>query len=97
MSGTLNYALIAGASLDPLLSTPYGRLLLGKITLFGGMLVLAALNRFRLSPNLENALKTNNQVLAFLKLRQSLFIEATLATLVLAVVAWLGILSPNEI
>lgn len=91
----LNYLLIAGPSLDPLFSTLYGRLLVGKLLLFGGMLALAAANRFRLSPSLEAALRTGNHAHAVVKLRQSLFTEATLAVLVLASVAWLGILSPN--
>jgi putative copper resistance protein D len=39
--------LIAGPSLDSLFSTLYGRLLLTKLALFGGMLLLAAANRFR--------------------------------------------------
>lgn len=95
MSGTLNYLLIAGPSLDPLFATLYGRLLVGKLLLFGGMLVLAAANRFRLSPSLEASLKTGNRAQAIVKLRQSLFTEATLAVLVLASVAWLGILSPS--
>jgi len=95
VSGILNYVLIAGPSIDPLVSTLYGWLLLGKLVLVGGMLVLAAANRFRLSPGLETALKAGNHVQAALKLRQSLFTEAALAVLVLAAVAWLGILSPT--
>lgn len=95
LSGILNYLLIAGPSLGPLLSTLYGWLLLGKLALFGGMLALAAVNRFRLSPGLEAALKTGDHVQAVLKLQQSLFTEAALAALVLAAVAWLGILSPS--
>jgi len=95
VSGTLNYLLIAGPALDPLYSTLYGRLLTGKLLLFGGMLALAAVNRFRLSPSLEASLKTGNHKQAVVKLRQSLFMEATLAILVLAGVAWLGILAPS--
>ncbi|WP_120970089.1 copper homeostasis membrane protein CopD [Comamonas sp. lk] len=95
VSGILNYLLIAGPVLEPLVSTLYGRLLLGKLALFGGMLVLAAANRFSLSPALEASLKTGNHGQAVAKLRQSLFTEATLAVLVLASVAWLGMLSPK--
>lgn len=96
VSGTLNYLLIVGPSLDPLFSTLYGRLLLGKLLLFGGMLALAAVNRFWLSPALEASLRTGNSAQAVANLRKSIFTEATLAILVLAGVAWLGILSPNE-
>ncbi|MFC4922740.1 copper homeostasis membrane protein CopD [Delftia deserti] len=97
ISGVLNYVLIAGPSLDPLVSTLYGQLLLGKLMLVLGMLVLAAANRFRLSPALQAALISGNHAQAIAKLRQSLFMEATLAVLVLASVAWLGILSPKGI
>ncbi|MDH1477801.1 copper resistance protein CopD, partial [Comamonas thiooxydans] len=38
-----------------------------------------------------------NRAQAVAKLRQSLFMEAILAVLVLACVAWLGILSPKGI
>ncbi|CAP44935.1 copper homeostasis membrane protein CopD [Bordetella petrii] len=95
VSGVLNYLMIAGPSLSPLSSTLYGRLLLGKLLLFGGMLALAAANRFRLSPALEASLKGENRTQAVVKLRQSLFMEASLAVLIFAGVAWLGILSPN--
>ncbi|CAM4291424.1 copper homeostasis membrane protein CopD [Comamonas aquatilis] len=97
LSGILNYLLIAGPVLEPLVSTLYGRLLLGKLALFGGMLALAAANRFRLSPALAASLKTGNHGQAVAKLRQSLFTEATLAVLVLTSVAWLGILSPKGV
>ncbi len=96
-SGVVNYVLIAGPSLDPLVSTLYGQLLLGKLMLVLGMLALAAANRFRLSPSLEASLTSGNHAQAVAKLRQSLFMEATLAVLVLASVAWLGILSPKGI
>ena len=95
VTGIANYLLIAGPSLDVLFSTLYGQLLLTKLALFGGMLLLAAANRFALSPSLEAALKTGNFGQAVAKLRQSLFTETTLVILVLASVAWLGILSPK--
>jgi putative copper resistance protein D len=59
-SGVVNYVLIAGPSLDPLVSTLYGQLLLGKLMLVLGMLALAAANRFRLSPSLEASLGSGN-------------------------------------
>ena len=94
-SGIVNYLLIAGPSLEPLFTTLYGRLLLGKLALFGAMLGLAAANRFRLSPSLEASLNTGHRARAAAKLRRSLCAEATLAALVLASVAWLGTLSPS--
>ena len=94
-SGLINYWLIAGPSLEPLFTTLHGRLLLGKLALFGGMLGLAAANRFRLGPSLEASLATGHRALAAANLRRSLCAEATLAVLVLASVAWLGTLSPK--
>lgn len=94
-SGAINYVLIAGPSLAPIFTTLYGRLLLGKLALFGGMLVLATANRFRLSPRLEASLATGDSAKAVEILRNSLFTEAALAVLVLAFVAWLGVLSPS--
>jgi copper resistance protein D len=95
VSGILNYVLIAGPSFDLLFSTLYGRVLTAKLLLFAGMLALAAANRYRLSPGLEAALRSGNRAKAVRQLRHSLFTEASLAVLVLASVAWLGILSPQ--
>ena len=95
VSGIFNYILIVGPSIDPLVATLYGWFLLAKLALLGGMLALAAANRFRLSPSLKVALKAGNHAQAACKLRQSLFMEAFLAVLVFAVVAWLGVLSPR--
>ncbi|QRI89824.1 copper homeostasis membrane protein CopD [Delftia lacustris] len=96
-SGILNYLLIVGPSIGPLFSTLYGRLLLLKLALVGGMLALAAANRYRLSPGLQASLESGNTGTAVAKLRRSLSAEATLAVLVMASVAWLGILSPTQV
>src|SRR5262249_61245488 len=50
-SGLLNAWLLVG-SFANLITTPYGQLLIVKVCLFGGMLALAALNRFWLVPSL---------------------------------------------
>jgi len=95
LSGAVNYVLIAGPSLSPIVTTFYGRLLLGKLALLAGMLVLAAANRYRLSPRLEAALATGGEHAEAVEiLRRSLFAEIALAVVVLACVAWLGILDP---
>ncbi|CAM4223582.1 copper homeostasis membrane protein CopD [Bordetella muralis] len=94
VTGIVNYLLIVGPSLAPLFTTLYGRLLLGKLTLFVGMLCLAAANRYRLSPKLELSLTTGNSSQAAAILRKSLLMESMLAICVLASVAWLGVLSP---
>ncbi len=43
------------ASLTDLTGSPYGRLIIGKLALFGGLIVLASLNRFRYLPRLARA------------------------------------------
>lgn len=94
ITGALNYWLIVGPTTTGLLSTPYGLLLIGKLTLFGIMLALAAANRYRLSPLLERANANGQHHDAIAALRRSLFIEAACACLILALVAWLGTLGP---
>lgn len=94
VTGVVNYVLIVGPTIDGLVTTAYGRLLLAKLALFGLMLALAAANRYRLSPRLEQALKEGDYIEAVLSLRRSLITEATLAVVILVLVAWLGVLSP---
>lgn len=78
-----------------LAATPYGRLLLVKLTLFAAMLVLAAINRNRLTPAIESDLRSGvpNPV-HLAQLRRSIAFESGLAACVLAAVAWFGILEP---
>lgn len=76
-------------------TTPYGRILIAKLAAFGGMLFLAALNRYRLTPSLGNALDAGASPLdAFSRLKQSLLLETGGAMLVLFLVAWLGTVAP---
>ncbi|MCP1175843.1 copper homeostasis membrane protein CopD (plasmid) [Ralstonia solanacearum] len=93
-TGTFNYLLIVGPTINGLVSTLYGRLLLIKLALFALMLGLAAANRYRLSPRLEAAVRAADHASAVMALRRSLITEASLAVLILALVAWLGVLSP---
>ncbi len=94
VTGVINYWLTAGPTLDGLVSTAYGGLLLAKLGVFGTMLGLAALNRYRLSPRLAAALAAGDHEAAASALHRSLLIESGCAALVLALVAWLGVLSP---
>ncbi|MFZ2297269.1 MAG: CopD family protein, partial [Aquabacterium sp.] len=94
VTGIVNYLLIVGASVKPIFTTLYGGLLALKIALFIGMLGLAAANRFQLSPRLEVALSSGDHAQAAVLLRRSLVIEACMVVLVIACVAWLGVLSP---
>ncbi|WP_296228271.1 copper homeostasis membrane protein CopD [Ralstonia sp. UBA689] len=95
VTGVANYFLIAGPTLDGLPGTAYGNLLLVKLALFALMLLLAAANRYRLSPRLAAALCIGSYAEAVAVLRRSLVMEASLAGLILVLVAWLGVLSPT--
>jgi putative copper resistance protein D len=105
--GTVAVVLIAGTGLingqilwigvnrvDGFLTTPYGLLLSLKLVLFVGMLGLAAINRWRLTPALAAALSNGDPMEAVTSLRRSLALEAGAALSILALVAWLGMLEP---
>lgn len=72
----------------------YGRLLLAKLALFGAMLLLAAANRWRLTPALNRALAAGGVGRAVGALRAALAAETAAAILILGLVAWLGTLEP---
>ena len=75
-------------------ATVYGRLLLAKLFLFVLMLALAAVNRFRLTPDLGQGVSGGEVRPTIGSLRLSLAVETFLAVTVIAVVAWLGVLAP---
>lgn len=94
-TGLVNAALLVGvAGLPRLFITLYGQLLLAKVALFGAMLVLAALNRFRLTPAFDRAITLGDTARARGALRRSLVSETGCAVAILALVAWLGTLEP---
>jgi len=95
-TGVVNsWFLIGPDRLGDAWATPYGRILIAKLTAFAGMLVLAALNRYRLTPALGNALTLGSPPFdALLRLKRSLLLETGGAILVLVLVAWLGTLAP---
>lgn len=95
LTGLVNSWFLVGPSriLDLPFST-YGLLLLVKLGLFGGMLALAAHNRFRLTPALETALAQGRPDAALTDLRKSVLIEFAAGLAVLALVAVLGTLAP---
>ena len=95
VSGLVNsWILIGPSKLGALFTTLYGILLLGKLLLFGAMLLLAAANRFFLTPALAAALERGEGAAAVGALRRSLLIESSCAIAILALVAWLGLLAP---
>lgn len=95
VTGVVNYLFIVGPKLDDVALTTYGTLLIIKVALFTGMLVLAALNRFRLGPLLERSLRTREYRMAANALRRSVLLELSTAVLIVGLVAWLGTLSPE--
>lgn len=95
VTGVANYLFIVGPTLGEVLLCSYGILLAIKVMLFGGMLVLAALNRFHLGPLLEQSLRAGQHQVAANALRRSVASELLIALLILGLVAWLGTLSPE--
>jgi putative copper resistance protein D len=94
-TGLVNSFLLVGiANVPHLLSSLYGQLLAAKLALFGIMLLLAAGNRFHLTPALDRARRAGNTAEALTTLHRSLLLETGAGLTVLALVAWLGTLSP---
>ena len=93
LSGIVNACILIG-SFRALLVTDYGQLLLLKIVAFVVMVVFAAVNRFRLTPQL--ALVTNAQAhtSALSALTRNTLIEIALGLAIFAVVGVLGTLHP---
>jgi copper resistance protein D len=96
LSGAVNVWYMAGPSRWRMLfSSGYGFALLAKLVFFASMLALAAVNRFRLAPRLENVLSMSAPAQSILAtLRTSLLTETALALLALAAVAVLGMMEP---
>nr|WP_315435433.1 copper homeostasis membrane protein CopD [uncultured Pseudomonas sp.] len=95
VTGVMNYLFIVGPRLDGVLFGTYGLLLAIKVLAFAVMLVLAALNRFHLGPSLQRSLRDGQHLSAAKALRRSVVMELALALLIVALVAWLGTLSPD--
>lgn len=95
VTGLINAWLLVGPdNIGALWMTLYGRLLLAKLALFTAMLSLAALNRFRLTPQFEASIGSGDHRGALGALRRSLAIETACVVAILALVAWLGTLAP---
>lgn len=95
LSGLINsWMLIGPSGLGTLLTSLYGMLLVAKLLLFGLMLMLAAANRYVLTPSLTTATAIGDTSSAIGSLRRSLAIEAGCVVIILALVAWLGLLAP---
>jgi putative copper resistance protein D len=95
-TGLVNSGFLVGVNhvLD-LTGSLYGRLLLAKLALFGLMLLMAASNRFRLTPGLGRALAGDGSTEAAMRrLARSVWLEAAAGFVVLGLVSLLGTLAP---
>jgi len=94
LSGVVNAAILVG-SLHGLVATEYGRLLMLKIAIFAAMLVFAAVNRFRLTPQFA-AIESEQSSVALRQLIRNSAIETTLGLGILVIVGLLGTLHPGS-
>ncbi|GAC1583374.1 MAG: copper homeostasis membrane protein CopD [Sphingomicrobium sp.] len=95
LTGLVNSWVLVGISnISSLPSSLYGRLLILKLLIFAGMLGLAALNRFRLTPAIQTSLHNSEAPVAMGGISLSVALEFCLALSVLVLVAWLGTLAP---
>lgn len=95
VSGLINsYFLIGLSHIGQIFQSTYGILLTIKVIIFAGMLILAGLNRFRLTPALEKSIADTDTTLAIAALRRSLILETFAGLSVLALVAAFGMMEP---
>lgn len=93
VSGMVNTWLLVG-TVRALFSTPYGQLLVSKLVLFGAMLLLAALNRFKLVPGLLASNRSSGSKTALVWLRRHVGAEQALGLLIILIVSALGTMEP---
>lgn len=98
VTGVVNTLSIVGlAGIATIWTSAYGQLLLLKLALFATMLGLAAANRFRLTPALAGEIAEAQPARGALRgLRRSVVLETIAGAVVLALVSWLGTLSPGS-
>jgi putative copper resistance protein D len=92
-SGLINAWFLVG-SLTNLTGTPYGQLLLLKLCLFGGMLGLAAANRFWIVPALSRDIKSGEPRAMLLRLRHHVLGEQVFGLFIILTVSVLGLMQP---
>jgi len=91
VTGVINLAMIADlARPTDLIASAYGQTLAVKVALFLAMLAFAAANRWRYTPQLEDAAGRDTRAI-----RMSLSLELCLGIAVVLLVALLGTLSPD--
>ena len=96
LTGVANAVFLAGTDLRGAIGSPYGWLLAFKLALFVAMLGLAGAHRWLLVPALGRglALPGGPGRAEIARLRLSVAAELAVGLLVLAAVAWLGMLAP---
>jgi putative copper resistance protein D len=96
LSGLGNsWFMVGPAGVAGLGTSLYGQLLIAKLVLFALMLVLAAGNRFRLTPALGSVLAGGGDARhALRRLRRSVVAETLIGAVLIAVVAFMGTLAP---
>jgi len=92
-SGLINSWFLVG-SIQALIGTDYGHILLVKIVLFLAMLSFAAVNRFRHLPELSSGIRTHQVAEALRRLRRNTIAETCLGLGIIVVVGKLGIVAP---
>jgi copper resistance protein D len=92
-SGIVNAWILVG-SVNGLIVTQYGRLLMLKIALFVVMVAFAAVNRLWLTPRLALSSGSAAQLEALRRLTRNSVIEIVLALMIFAIVGMLGTLHP---
>jgi putative copper resistance protein D len=93
-AGVVNTWFLAG-TVPTLVGTEYGRLLLAKIGLFAAMLIVAAVNLFRLTPRISAGATGNTLWRTIAQLGRNARVETGLGLGVLAIVGVLGTLPPG--
>jgi putative copper resistance protein D len=82
-------------SISQLPASLYGQLLIIKLGLFALMLLLAAMNRFWLVPNVQAATPGSQTKTSLFRLRYHIIGEQLLGVLIIALVSVLGTLAPS--
>ena len=93
-TGVINTWSLVG-SLDVLISTEYGRLLILKIMLFAGLVGTATVNRLRLMPILALPAGSEAYLNALRQLERNSLIELALGLAIFAIVGVLGTIHPS--
>ena len=92
-TGIVNAWILVG-SWHALIVTEYGRLLMLKMGLFAAMLLIAAANRFWLTPLLASPSGSQPQLDALRRLTHNSLVEIALALTIFAIIGVLGTLHP---